>query len=141
MLILFTVYVQTLDQTAHHTATSQIQFIKSLSGKGVTSLDIIDASSSRPAGCVVFPVSSSASVFLHVKGRVDIDSEIAKANKKLEGIKKGIEKQNKLLSAEGYKEKVAKDLQEVEEAKLRDLKAEQSAFEETIKQFEDLKLE
>ncbi|KUJ22727.1 valyl-tRNA synthetase-like protein [Mollisia scopiformis] len=135
------VFIQTHDSTAHSTVTSQIQSIKSLSGKGVSSLSILSATESRPSGCVVFSVSAAASVFLHVKGRVDIDGEISKASKKLDKTKQGIERQQKILGDEGYKEKVAKELQEVEMRKLADLETERQAFEETIKQFEALKTE
>lgn len=72
---------------------------------------------------------------------VDIDGEISKATKKLEKTKQGIEKQKKILGDESYKEKVSEELQEVEKRKLADLETERSAFEETIKQFEVLKLE
>jgi len=90
---------------------------------------------------VVFSVSSSAAVFLYVKDRVDIDAEIAKAKKKLSAAEKGIEKQKKILGDEGYKEKVSEELQAVEKNKLKDLEVERDAFEETIGQFERLKLE
>ncbi|KAF8866576.1 valyl-tRNA synthetase-like protein [Acephala macrosclerotiorum] len=135
------VFIQTHDPTAHTTVTTQIQSIKSLSGKGVSSLSVLSTADTRPPGCVVFSVSSSASVFLHVKGRVDIDGEISKASKKLEKTKQGIDRQQKILGDEGYKEKVAKELQEVEMRKLADLETERKAFEETIKQFEALKTE
>lgn len=89
----------------------------------------------------MFSVSSAAAVFLHVKGRVDIDGEIAKASKKLDKTKAGIEKQKKILDDPAYKEKVSPELQEVERRKLGDLETEKNGFEETIKQFETLKLE
>lgn len=135
------VYIQTYDSTSHNTATSQIQSIKSLSGKGVASLSILSATDARPPGCVVFAVSSAAAVFLHVKGRVDIDGEIQKASKKLEKTRMGIERQKKILNDPAYKEKVSQELQEVEKKRLADLETEQRALEETIKQFETLKLE
>jgi valyl-tRNA synthetase len=118
-----------------------MQSIKSLSGKGVTSITTLSASDSRPPGCVVFAVSSAAAVFLHVKGRVDIDGEIEKAAKKLQKTKISIDRQNKILNDEEYQKKVGEELQEVERKKLADLKTEERAFEETIKQFEMLKLE
>ncbi len=135
------VFVQSTDATAENTINSQIQSIKSLSGKGVSSLTILPSTASRPAGCVVFSVSSSAAVYLYVKGRVDIDGEIAKASKKIDKAKQGIERQNKILNDDGYKEKVSKELQEIEAKKLADFETEVKAFEETIKQFEVLKLE
>jgi valyl-tRNA synthetase len=135
------VFIATTDGTAHTTATSQHQSIKSLSGKGVSNIEILPVSAPRPAGCVIFSVSASTAVLLHVKGRVDIDAEITKASKKLVASKKGIEKQRKILNDEGYKEKVSQELQEVEKNKLRDLESEMKGFEETIGQFENLKLE
>lgn len=78
---------------------------------------------------------------MHVKGRVDIDGEISKANKKLEKTRQGMNKQKKILEDPNYKNKVSKELQEVEIKKLRDLEAEERGFEETIKQFENLKVE
>jgi valyl-tRNA synthetase len=118
-----------------------MQSIKSLSGKGVASISILSANDSRPPGCVVFAVSSSAAVFLHVKGRVDIDGEIEKASKKLQKTKLSIERQNKILNDDDYQKKVSVELQEVERKKLADLKTEERAFEETVKQFETLKME
>lgn len=76
-----------------------------------------------------------------MKGRVDIDGEISKASKKLDKNKQGIERQKKILSDEGFKEKVSKELQAVEEGKLGDLEVERKALEETIKQFEEIKLQ
>lgn len=78
---------------------------------------------------------------MHVKGRVDIDGEIQKAAKKLEKTRTGIERQRKILDDPAYQQKVSKELQEIERKKLGDLETEQRGFEETIKQFETLKLE
>ncbi|KAI0890620.1 tRNA synthetases class I-domain-containing protein [Annulohypoxylon maeteangense] len=135
------VFIQTYDETAHETAVEQVQSIKSLGGKAVTDIEVIPGSQARPAGCVAFPVSSSAAVFLHVKGRVDIDDEISKANKKLEKTRLAIAKQSKLLSDPGYQQKVSADIQEVEKKRLADFESEAKGFEGTIKQFEALKLE
>jgi valyl-tRNA synthetase len=121
--------------------TAQTQSIKSLCGKGVSTISIIPSTEPRPAGCVVFSVSSSAAVFLHVKGRVDIDGEISKAAKKLERTRNGLEKQRKIVEDPKYQERVSKELQEVEKRKLGDLETEERGFVETIKQFEQLKLE
>lgn len=133
--------MQTYSSTAHETVNSQIQFIRSLSGKGVTSLTILSEKDPRPTGCVLFSVSSAAAVFLHVKGRVDIDAEIQKATKKLDKTRQGIDRQRKILDDPGYKEKVSPELQEVEKKKLDDLETERNGFEEVIKQFEALKAE
>lgn len=134
-------YVQAHDETAQQTAVKQVQSIKSLSGKGVTNIEVLSGSDSRPAGCVAYPVSSAITVYLHVKGRVDIDSEIDKASKKLQKTRGAIAKQQKLLNDKSYQEKASTELQEVDRKKLADLESEASGFEGTIKQFEGLKLE
>ena len=80
-------------------------------------------------------------MFLLVKGRVDIEAEIKKAQRKLEKASEGVKRQRGILDDEGYKKKVGDELQEVERRKLRDLEAECREFEESIQQFERLKLD
>jgi valyl-tRNA synthetase len=135
------VIIQAFDETSLKTCQEQVSSIKSLSGKGVDAIEILGPDASRPAGCVAYPVSTSASVFLHVKGRVDIDAEIAKAQKKLDKTRSTIQKQEKILVDPGYKEKVSAEVQEQDQKKLADARQEIHSFEETIKQFEQLKLE
>ena len=136
-----TVFVQTFDDASYETAKDQVQAIKSLSGKGISTIKILDASASRPAGCVAFPVSSSAAVFLAVKGRVDMDAEIAKATTKLAKAKTNAEKTAKVLADPGYREKVAAATQEIDRKRLADYESEVKHLEATISQFEGLKLE
>lgn len=123
------------------TVEEQASSIKSLSGKGIKGVQILGPDATRPAGCVAYPVSTDASVFLHVKGRVDLDAEIAKAQKKLDKAKGNIQKQEKILKDPNYLEKVSDAIREADEKKLADAKQEMNSFEETIKQFEQLKLE
>lgn len=135
------VFVQPRTKQADEVITSQLSSIRSLSGKNFSSIDVISIDEARPSGCVAHAVSSDLTVFLHVKGNVDLDTEISKANKKLSKTRENIQKQQKLVGSADFKEKVAKELQEVEETKLRDFEIEERTFAETIKQFEDLKLE
>ncbi|KAI9698483.1 MAG: Valine--tRNA ligase, mitochondrial [Candelina mexicana] len=135
------VFVQTSNSTAYQTANSELQSIKSLSGKGVSSLEILTKEQAKPTGCVVFVVSSDAAVYLHVKGRVDIDAEISKAMGKLKKASDGAARQRKILDDPSYREKVKEELQETERKKLRDFEAEGRSYEESIQQFETLKLE
>lgn len=137
-------YIQASDLSSHSTAKSQTQSIQSLSfhpKDEASTLSILSSTDSRPPGCVVFAVSATTSVFLHVVGRVDFDGEIEKANKKLTKVSIGLEKQTKILDDPAKIEKMGDALVEVERKKLADLEAEKKGFEETIKQFEDLKLE
>lgn len=135
------VFIQAYDATSHATVTEQVASIRSLSGKGVTALEILTAEAARPAGCVAFTVSGSAAVYLHVKGRVDLDDEIDKAAKKLDKARANIDKTRKLIADPGYQEKVAAATQEADLKRLADLEAEARGFEGTIHQFEQLKLE
>lgn len=89
----------------------------------------------------MFPCGSTAAVFLHVKGRVDIDAEIAKAQKKLDRASGQIDRQKKVLNDPKYQEKVTAELQATEKKRLADMESEAEGFKATIKQFEDLKLE
>ena len=135
------VYVQTYDDTSYKTASAEVQSIKSLSGKGIASIQVYSKTQEKPTGCVVFAVSSSAAVFLHVKGRVNIDEEIRKAQAKLQKASEGAAKQKKILADPNYKQKVSEELQEVERRKLADHESEIRNHEEIIEQFEVLKLD
>jgi valyl-tRNA synthetase len=107
----------------------------------VKDIQILGPDATRPGGCVAYPISTSAAVFLYVKDRVDMDSEIAKAQKKLDKVKANIQKQEKILLDPSYKEKVSEAVQASDQAKLAESQQEAKSFEETIKQFEQIKLE
>ncbi|CCU79005.1 Valyl-tRNA synthetase [Blumeria hordei DH14] len=135
------VFIQTFDTISSTTASEQLASIKSLSGKGIDKISLLSATDSRPLGCVAFTVSSTAVVYLHVKGRVDIESEILKTTVKLAKTTQGIERQKKILGDKNYQAKVSEELQDFERKKLRDLEVEKNTFEVTIKQFESIKCE
>ncbi|KOS19494.1 Valine--tRNA ligase [Escovopsis weberi] len=135
------VIIQAFNEESLKTCQNEVSSIKSLSGKGIKTMLVIGADAPRPLGSVAYSVSTDASVFLHVKGRVDIDAEITKAQKKLEKTNANLQKQEKLLADAGYKEKVSAAVQEADQKRLADAKQEKSSLEETIKQFELLKVE
>lgn len=135
------VVVQAYNDKTHKTVTEQLSSIQTLAGKGVSEVKIAGPNDARPSGSVAYSVSTSAAVYLHVAGRVDFDAEISKAQKKLEKAKGVIGKQEKVLGDAGYKEKVSAQVQEADQAKLADAQQEAKSYEETIKQFEQLKLE
>lgn len=136
-----TVTIQAYDETSLKTVTEQVTSIKSLAGKGVDKVHILGPDAPRPAGSVSYPVSTTAAAYLYVKGRVDMDAEIAKAQKKLDKAIANIKKQEKIFLDPSYKEKVSPAVQEADEAKLAEVKQEAKTFEETIQQFQQLKLE
>jgi len=133
--------IQLFSPTALDTCTLQLPSIRSLSGKGVADIVIIDGEAKKPAGCVPFAVNASATVFLLVKGRVDIDQEIEKARKKMEKAGEVVKKQRGILADEAFKSKVKEDLQEREREKLRDAEKEVEEMERSFEEFERLKLE
>ena len=134
-------YVQALDVTSYETAKAEIQSIRALSGKGVAHIEVLSPSQPTPTGCAVFAVSASAAVFLEIKGRVNIDTEITKAQTKMKKAADGATKQRKLLNAPDFAEKVSEAVKETEQKKLEDLLVEQRNYERSIEQFERLKLE
>ncbi|KAF7546042.1 hypothetical protein G7046_g9425 [Stylonectria norvegica] len=119
-----TLIIQAYNETSLATCQEQVSSIKSLSGKGIKDVEILTPSASR-----------------RPDGRVDIDAEIAKAQKKLDKAKSSVLKQEKILADPTYVEKVSAAVQETDEKRLADAKQELNSFEETIKQFEQLKLE
>lgn len=135
------IFIQASDAASHKTVTEEKLSIRSLCGKGPMKIEVVSPEDPRPAGCVAFPVSSAVSVFIHVKGRVDLDEEISKAAKKLDKARAAVQKQRKLINDPAYIEKVAVATQDADKKRLTDLESEESGFEATIEQFEQLKLE
>jgi valyl-tRNA synthetase len=135
------IFIQAYDAASYKTVSEEKSSIRSLCGKSAMKIDIISPGHARPAGCVAFPLSSAVSVFIHVKGRVNLDEEIAKATKRLEKTHAAVQKQRKLVSDPAYMEKVAVATQNADKKKLADLESEANGFEATIEQFEQLKLE
>jgi len=132
-------FVLALDKTSFSTASAQHAAIKVLSGKSISDLEILGPDDKKPEGCAVFPVSANAAVYVHVKGRVDIDKEIEKASAKRDKASQTVVKQRKIV--ESVKDVASKAVVELEESKLRDAEAEVSALQEAIEQFRVLKLE
>ncbi|KAM3507089.1 hypothetical protein MY11210_007302 [Beauveria gryllotalpidicola] len=135
------VIIQTFTDAAEETCTKELLSITSLAGKAVNKIKLIDANAPRPAGCVAYPVSTAATVFLYVKGRVDMDAEIAKAQKRRDKATQSIQRQEKLLADSVYLQKASEAVRDADEKKLADAKQELASFEATIMQFVQLKLE
>lgn len=134
-------YIQLFNESSYETCTQQLSSIRSLSGKGVTTIKLLSASESKPTGCVPGPVSSSATVFLFVRDHIDIDAEIKKAQDKLQHAVELVRKHQGFLNDEGYCKNVPKDILEAQRQKLRNAEAEVREMEGSVQQFETLKLE
>ncbi|KAJ3535218.1 hypothetical protein NM208_g7225 [Fusarium decemcellulare] len=135
------IFIQAHDAASYRTVFEEKSSIRSLSGKGAMRIEIPSPGHARPIGCVAFPVSSAVSVFIHIKDRVDLDQEIAKATKKLEKSRAAVHKQRKLVTDPVYIQKVAVATQDADKQKLADLESEANGFEATIEQFKQLQLE
>lgn len=135
------IFIQASDADSYKILEEQVTSIRSLSGKGIGAISVVAHDASRPAGCVAYPIGAIATVFLHVKGRVDLDAELDKATKKLEKTKGVADKQRKLVGGADYIAKVAIATQEVDRKRLADLESEEKGFAATIEELKQLKLE
>lgn len=135
------IIIQATDDAAHKTIEEQVHSIRSLSGKGISAITVAKPSEPRPAGCVAYPIGASATVYLHIKGRVDLDAELEKAAKKLDKTKQAADKQRKLVTGSDYVAKVAVATQEADRKRLADLESEEKGFAATIEELKQLKLE
>jgi valyl-tRNA synthetase len=79
-------------------------------------------------------------VYLNVKGRIDIDKEITKAQDRLKKATETVEKQKKVMDAD-WEAKVSDAVREQEKEKLKAAETESRNWEASIEQFEKLKLE
>lgn len=70
-----------------------------------------------------------------------MDAEIGKAQKRRDKATQSVQRQEKLLADAVYLQKASEEVRAADEKKLADAKQELASFEETIKQFEKLKLE
>ena len=134
-------YIQLFDETSYNTCTQQLSSIRSLSGKSVKDITLLSASDLKPKGCVPAPVSSSATVFLTVKGHIDIDAEIEKAQRKLERATELLKKHRDILNGYGYHKNVSEEVWETQKQKVKNAEAEVGEMEASVQQFEALKLE
>lgn len=80
-------------------------------------------------------------MFLAVKGHIDIDAEIEKAQRKLERATESLKKHRDILDAEGYGKNVSGEVFESQKQKARNAEAEVREMEASVRQFEGLKLE
>jgi valyl-tRNA synthetase len=75
-----------------------------------------------------------------VKGLVDLDEEIKKAQTKLKKASEIASKQRKALNDPDFVTKVSPAVQELEKAKLEEVLAQERNYEQSIAQFQQLKL-
>ncbi|KAH1522668.1 Valine--tRNA ligase, mitochondrial [Aspergillus fumigatus] len=135
------IIIQTYDPVSYKTISDEVTSIKSLGGKFLGELAVADLENTNPpSGCVVAPVGAQAAVYLRVSKEVALEQE-EKAKASLEKARETVRRQQTLVNAAGWKEKVKPEVREQEERKLRDAESEAARLEEQIREFEKLRLE
>ncbi len=134
-------YVQSLNDAAHATLSlsTSLPSLRSLAGKTVSDITILSPSDSAPTGCAVYTIGSAATAYLDVKGRIEIEKEIKKAQERLSKANETIARQKKVMDAE-WEEKVSDVVKDQEREKLKTAELEAKNWEASIEQFQKLKL-
>jgi valyl-tRNA synthetase len=135
-------YIRALDEATHTILSSptSLPSIRSLAGKTVSDIKILSPSDSAPSGCAVYTVGSSATAYLDVKGRIELDKEITKAQDRLAKATETITRQKKIMDDE-WEEKVSDAVKEQEKERLKTAELEARNWEASIEQFQKMKLE
>lgn len=87
--------------------------------KGCDVLTIVESESEIPVGCVGENISNDLAAHLLLKGVVNVDQEIAKAEKKKAFQEAAAEKLRQGMQAPGYEEKKPLQVREKESQKVR----------------------
>ncbi|KAF8337423.1 tRNA synthetases class I-domain-containing protein [Cantharellus anzutake] len=125
-------------QNEHGMLASQAPTIGALS-KGCKSANVVADSTEVPTGCGSVVLSPTATVFVLVKGLVDLDAEITKCEKKLNLANLNAEKIRKLKAQPGYEQNIPADVRASNDEKLSTYEAETSNLQESIGMFKRLK--
>lgn len=100
----------------------------------------ISEDQSTPAGCVVGTVSPTISAYVVVKGHVDLEAEIKKAQQKIQKTEQQKANIVKQTQVPGYSEKVKQSVQELNVKKIEGFEAEIKGYEAVIQEFGRLQL-
>jgi intracellular sulfur oxidation DsrE/DsrF family protein len=137
------VFIQAADTTAYDLLSSQLQAIKSISGKNASAIVILNHEAPTPTSCAVHVVASSAAVFLKLNLQDDtaLTEEITKLQTKLEKVAESVAKQRQLIdSLSEFKHKIDAGVQEEAENKLQGLLTLRENYEKTVSQFREMKV-
>ncbi|KAK5071890.1 hypothetical protein LTR64_004331 [Lithohypha guttulata] len=135
--------IETKSTKANKNLSSETTSLKSLGGKYCNSISVQASqtgSTSIPPGCAVESINADVAVYLKVAGRINIDTEVEKINKKLEGADARKKKSQAIMAGPGWN-KASNDTQEKEKEKLQDAEGELMRLEAALKDMERLKLE
>jgi valyl-tRNA synthetase len=132
--------IQASDDGTYETLQKQLSSIRSLSGKGVESIEILSQDQPTPAKSYCYLASFNVVLYLEIQKAIDVDEEISKAQIKLKKTSQAYDKQLKLMNAEDFKTKVNEAVQETEKEKLDELQSQVRNYEKSVEMFSTLKL-
>lgn len=104
------------------------------------SLSLLEHEEELPAGCAVFPISSTINVYLDVGSHAEASALIEKTQGKLIKLTESAAKQRRLMMAEGWEEKASAAVKSAEEEKLVEVEAQMQSLLSSLGQFRRLKL-
>lgn len=133
------VFVESQHEDSFETAKSQQDSIVSLI-KAIDEVTVVRDGSEIPDGCVLRSVNPEVNVHLLVKGHVDIDAEIGKAEKKLEKVSKTKSGIESTMGSKDYESKANDQAKEATRLRLENSIAEIEGLKATIENLKRLKL-
>lgn len=119
---------------------SETKHIEALTGKGLRSLSILENRDDLIAGCAVFPVSPMVTVYLDVGTNAEVSNLIEKTQARLTKLTDLVNRQHKLMAAEGWADKVSTAVKHSEEEKLSQADAQMRSLASSIEQFRRLEI-
>lgn len=135
-----TILVQASNAETAKIVSEQEGFILSLV-KAASKMELMKADDKVPSGSVVSVISPEVSVYAIVKGHVDFDAEIKKAQDKIAKIEKSKASLEKQISVKDYETKVREEVREANVKRLEGYAAEISGLEAVVETFQKLKLD
>jgi valyl-tRNA synthetase len=133
----FTIYVQNPKET--DLLKHQVDTMKSLI-RNCAVLEVLDPNATSPQGCTLNTFKETK-IYLLVKGKVDLEKEVAKLQKKYDKLDALAADIKKRQSAESYALNVKEEVKLADSTKLSGLEAELSALSSTMELFSKMMVE
>ncbi|CAK9438293.1 uncharacterized protein LODBEIA_P25170 [Lodderomyces beijingensis] len=131
------VFVESSNESIYKIASEQQDSIVSLI-KGVEQIAVVESAAKVPSGCALQAIGPDCTVHVLVKGQIDLDSEIAKVEKRLNAAREVKKKNDEAISK--FTEKTNPAAVESAQQRLEKVAAEIEGYKQTIAILEKLKL-
>lgn len=132
------VFIHAKDSETYETFAGQTDSIKALV-KGAEKISTVKEGSQVPDGCAAGVLGEQAVVYLLVKGRVNVDEEVAKTQKKAAKVAEARKRLEASRAKKDYQTKVKPEVQAQDEKKLKEYLEEEKTLEDLVKKFEGLR--